>query len=207
MRDAHTLGPPPGAPIIWVLWEGSSCVWWVAGWGWPRHRGGVRPLGDCCWWGRMEGGPASLGDRKSHPSFWSWKRCTEPCRRLQVASFLLNSHSPPLPPSSSVPHISGTSFHLPPFLSSSPSPSLSPGTPRTPTSSFLPLPLAPCGSLPLTCPRSDSPLGVLAHLGGRLRHTLREAQKFRAVLSAESPSPPDDERTVPKATYVPRALG
>lgn len=132
MRDAHTLGPPPGAPIIWVLWEGSSCVWWVAGWGWPRHRGGVRPLGDCCWWGRMEGGPASLGDRKSHPSFWSWKRCTEPCRRLQVASFLLNSHSPPLPPSSSVPHISGTSFHLPPFLSSSRSPSLSPGSPQDP---------------------------------------------------------------------------
>ena len=77
--------------------------------------------------------------------------------------------------------------------------------PRTPTSSFLPLPLAPCGSLPLTCPRSDSPLGVLAHLGGRSLYTLREGQKFGAVLSAESPSPPDVGRTVPKAASVPTA--
>lgn len=61
----------------------------------------------------MEGGPASLGDRKSHPSFWSWKRCAEPCCCLQVPSLLLISHTPPLPPSASFPPISGTFFPSP----------------------------------------------------------------------------------------------
>ena len=153
----------------------------------------------------MEGGPASLGDRKSHPSFWSWKRCAEPCCCLQVSSLLLISHTPPLPPSSSFPPISGTSFPSPSvslfFFPQSFSVSCFP--PGPPCLRFC-LCSVPCGSLPLTCPHSDSPLGVLAHLGGRSLHTLWEVQKFGAVFSPESSSP-DDGRTVPRATSVPTA--
>lgn len=174
--------------------------------GW-QVRAGQGTKVDCCWWGRMEGGPASLGDRKSHPSFWSWKRCTEPCRHLQVASFLLISHTPPLPPSSSVPRISGTSFHLPPFLSfSSPSPSLSPGSPQDPHVFIFAS--APCSLWfssthlsPFRLPSwSPCPPGweVTPHTAG--------SSEVRGSLVC-SPSPPDDERTVPKATSVPRALG
>lgn len=110
---------------------------------------------------------------------------------------------PPLPPSSSVPPIYGI-LHLPPFLSSSsPSPLCLLVPPQDPTSSFLPLPLLPV-VLFTHLSRSDSPLGVLAHLGGGLSTCPGRSSSGQSCLP-ESPSPPESGRTCPKAASVPTA--